>query len=75
MTVLNEAFFNEFTVKLPKPAAAIVEALADKRIMAGVPASRLLPDAGLDDLLVCAATETVSDADIEVFATALKEVL
>ena len=26
--VLNERFFNEFTVRLPKPAAAIVEALA-----------------------------------------------
>ena len=41
--VLNEAFFNEFTVKLPKPAAPIVEALAAKGIMAGVPVSRLLP--------------------------------
>ena len=27
--VLNESFFNEFTVRLPKPAAPIVEVLAD----------------------------------------------
>src|SRR5690606_26403005 len=27
--VLNETFFNEFTLRLPKPAAAVVEAMAD----------------------------------------------
>src|ERR1700754_3419030 len=40
---LTSAFFNEFTVKLSKPAAPVVEALAQKGIIAGVPASRLLP--------------------------------
>ena len=43
VTLLNDSFFNEFTVRLPKPAAPVVEALAGKRILAGVPASRLLP--------------------------------
>ncbi len=72
--VLNESFFNEFTVKLPKPAAPVVEALAKKGIMAGVPVSRLLPGrADLDNLLVVAATETVMDSDIQAFADALKE--
>jgi glycine dehydrogenase subunit 1 len=75
VTLLNDAFFNEFTVRLPKPAAALVETLAAEGIMAGVPVSRLLPAAGLDDLLVVAATETVSDGDIEAFAKALKEAL
>ncbi len=28
VTVLNETFFNEFTLRLPKPAAAVVDALA-----------------------------------------------
>ena len=42
--VLNQSFFNEFTVRLPKPAAPVVEALASKRILAGVPVSRLIPD-------------------------------
>ena len=73
--VLNESFFNEFTVKLPKPAAPIVESLAKRRILAGVPASRLLPGHGLDDLLLVAATETVTDKDIEEFARALGEAL
>ena len=74
--VLNDTFFNEFTVMLPKPAAPVVEALAAKGILAGVPVSRLLPDAALTrDLLLVAATETVTDADIEALAAGLQEVL
>jgi glycine dehydrogenase subunit 1 len=74
--VLNEAYFNEFTVMLPKPAAPVVEALAAKRILAGVPVSRLLPDTALAaDLLLVAATETTRDEDIEALATGLAEVL
>ncbi|HKU97349.1 MAG TPA: aminomethyl-transferring glycine dehydrogenase subunit GcvPA [Vineibacter sp.] len=74
--VLNDAFFNEFTVMLPKPAGPVVEALAARRILAGVPVSRLIPDAPLcTDLLLVAVTETVTDADIEALATGLAEVL
>jgi glycine dehydrogenase subunit 1 len=74
--VLNDSFFNEFTVKLPRPAAPVVEALAAKRILAGVPVSRLLPDdPSVADLLLVAATETVTDADIDALASGLKEVL
>ena len=36
------AFFNEFTVRLPCPAAPVVEALAERGILGGVPVSRLL---------------------------------
>ena len=61
--VLNDSFFNEFTVRLPKPAAPVVEALAAKRILAGVPVSRLDPGRpAVDDLLLLAATETTTDA-------------
>jgi glycine dehydrogenase subunit 1 len=74
--VLNDTFFNEFTVKLPRPAAPVVEALAERRILAGVPVSRLLPDdPSVADLLLLAATETVTDADIDALASGLKEVL
>jgi glycine dehydrogenase subunit 1 len=74
--VLNGAFFNEFTVKLPKTAAELVEALAGKGILAGVPVSRLEPGRKeLADLFVVAATETVTEADIKAFADALGEVL
>ncbi len=73
--VLNSTFFNEFSVKLSKDAATVVDALADKGILAGVPASRLYPGAGLDDVLILAATETVSADDIQALVAGLKEVL
>jgi glycine dehydrogenase subunit 1 len=73
--ILNKTFFNEFTVKLSKPAAEVVEALAKKGVLAGVPASRLLPGAGLDNLLLVASTEVNTDDDRAAFVAALKEVL
>ncbi|MDX2101738.1 MAG: aminomethyl-transferring glycine dehydrogenase subunit GcvPA [Alphaproteobacteria bacterium] len=74
--IVPTAFFNEFAVRLPKPAAAVVAALAERRILAGVPASRLWPDdASLANILLVAATETVTDDDIDALATALAEVL
>jgi glycine dehydrogenase subunit 1 len=72
--VLNETFFNEFTVQLPKPAAAIVDQLAMKPILAGVPVSRFYPgDKGLTNLLLVTATELTTEGDIDVFAKALQE--
>jgi len=73
--VLNETFFNEFTVRLPTPAAAVVDRLATTGVLAGVPVSRLLPDAGLDDLLLVAATETTEAEDIAALGDALEGVL
>lgn len=73
--VLNETFFNEFTLKLSKPAAQVVEALAEKGVLGGVPASRLMPGAGLDDLLIVANTEINTDDDRAAFVAALAEVL
>lgn len=73
--VLNSAFFNEIAVKLPKDAASVVDALAGQGILAGVPASRLYPGGGMDDILILAATETVSADDIAALAAGLKEVL
>ncbi len=73
--VLNETFFNEFTVRLGKPAAEVVEALAQKGVLGGVPVSRLLPEAGLDDLLIVANTEVNTDEDRAAFVAALAEVL
>ena len=76
VTVLNDSFFNEFTVKLPKPAAPVVEALAAKRILAGVPVSRLIPDdTSVENLLLVAATETATEEGIAPLIAALKEVL
>lgn len=73
--VLTNAFFNEIAVKLPKAAAEVVDQLAERGVLAGVPASRLYPGAGLDDVLIMAATETVTADDIDVLKGALEEVL
>ena len=67
--VLTPRFFNEIAVRLPRPAAPVVEALAQDGILAGVPVSRLAP--GFDDVLLMAATETSTEADIETVAQAI----
>lgn len=72
--VLNETFFNEFTLRVPGSAAESVEQLAGRGVLAGVPVSRLLPRAGLDDLLLVAATETSTDDDHAAFEAALREI-
>ena len=53
---------------------AALEALAAKGVIAGVPASRLLPR-GFDHLLIVATTETNTDDDFAALTSALKEVL
>ncbi|HWW12683.1 MAG TPA: aminomethyl-transferring glycine dehydrogenase subunit GcvPA [Brevundimonas sp.] len=73
--ILTPRFFNEFAVRLPKPAAEVVEQLAQHHILAGVPYSRLAPEAGMDDVLLVAATETTLDADIQILAKSLSKVL
>ena len=69
--VVTPSFFNEFTVRLDGNAAATVERLAGDGILAGVPVSRLHPDAGLDDLLLVAVTETADADDLAALAEAL----
>ncbi len=76
VSLVTDSFFNEFTIKLPKPAASVVDALAEKGVIAGVPASRLMPhEKAARDLLIIAATETSSEEDCEAFAKALAEAL
>src|ERR1700754_1612969 len=76
VTLATESFFNEFTIRLSKPAASVVDALAEKGVVAGVPASRLMPhDKNARDLLIVCTTETNTDEDHEVFAKALAEQL
>ncbi len=73
--VLNPRFFNEIAVRLPKPAAAVVETLAADGILAGVPFARLDPTAGLGEVLLLAATELTTDADIAALRRALEGAL
>ena len=73
--VLNETFFNEFTIRVKGDAAQLVESLAAQGVLAGVPMSRLLPRAGLDDLLIVASTETNTHEDRAALVAALSSQL
>ncbi len=76
VAVLNETFFNEFTVRLGQDARAVVRRLADDGVLAGVSLGRLYPTREeLADGLVVAVTETTSEEDIETLARALEEAL
>lgn len=74
--VINDSFFNEFTLKLSKEARPVVRALADKKVLGGVSLGRLYPGVeALENGLVVAVTEVASAEDVETFAAALEEIL
>jgi glycine dehydrogenase subunit 1 len=74
--LVNDSFFNEFTLRLPRPPAPVIDALAGRGILGGVPVSRFYPDRpDLVDLLLVAATETVTRDDIDRLEAGLREVL
>jgi glycine dehydrogenase subunit 1 len=74
--LVNQSFFNEFTIRLPQPAGPVVDRLAERGVLAGIPVSRFYPDRPhLADLLLVAATETVTPDDIDHLAAELSKVL
>jgi glycine dehydrogenase subunit 1 len=74
--VLNDTFFNEFTIRVPGDAAGVIEKLSEKGVLGGVPVSRLEPGKPeLADLIVVASTEVNTDEDRAAYAKALGEVL
>ena len=73
--VINTHFFNEFVMRTPRPAAELIEALAKRGVIGGLPVSRLLPGASLDDCIIVASTETNTDEDRAAYAHALADCL
>jgi len=71
--ILTQRFFNEFAIRVPTDAAALVETLAVRGLLAGVPVSRLSPKGGMDDVLLVCATETTTSSDIVALVAALQE--
>ncbi len=74
VSVLNPAFFNEFTLMLEgRPARAVVRELADKGVLGGVSLGRLYPGVtALENALLVAVTETTTQDDIECLAQQLE---
>jgi len=74
ISLVNDSFFNEFTLKLPVEARPAVHAMVEQGVLGGVSLGRLYPDAvQLENGLVIAVTETVTDEDIAALEGALKE--
>jgi glycine dehydrogenase subunit 1 len=74
--VLNETFFNEFTIRVPGDASEVIEKLAAKGVLGGVPVSRLEPGRPeLAGLIVVASTEVNTEEDRAAYVKALQEVL
>jgi glycine dehydrogenase subunit 1 len=71
--VFEGAFFHETVLRLDRPAAAVLDELAEAGILGGVDLSAWHPELG-DAILVC-ATETKTDHDIELYASALARAL
>jgi glycine dehydrogenase subunit 1 len=66
----GRAFFKEFTVRLPRPAAQARDALIDRGFLAGVPASW-----ADETSLIVAVTERRTRGEIDALAAAMAEVL
>ncbi len=76
ITIVNSAFFNEFTIQLNTPSRQVVHDLAKHNVLAGVSLERLYPKhKALENALVVAATETTTDEHIEALADAFSKVL
>ncbi|MFM9851851.1 MAG: aminomethyl-transferring glycine dehydrogenase subunit GcvPA [Sphingomonadaceae bacterium] len=76
VSLVNDSFFNEFTLRIPGDARAVVRRLADRNILGGVSLGRLYPGIGsLENGLVIAVTEEVTDEDIAALAAALTEII
>jgi len=74
--LVNDGFFNEFTLRLPVEARPAVHAMVQRGVLGGVSLGRLYP--GVDLLqsgLVVAVTETATNEDVDALERALKEVL
>jgi glycine dehydrogenase subunit 1 len=78
LRVLARAYFNEFAIHLGDEvdAAAVVDRLAAKGVLAGVAAQRFWPSfPELKPVLVLAATETNTEDDMDRLVAGLREVL
>jgi glycine dehydrogenase subunit 1 len=74
--LINDSFFNEFTLELPVEARPAVHAMVEKGVLGGVSLGRLYPGVeALKNGLVVAVTEVVSDEDIDALEAALQEVV
>ena len=73
--VLTPRSFNEIAFSTPKPADEVLAALERQDVIGGVRVSRLFPEAGMDNVIIAAATECCTADDIAAYAKALATVV
>jgi glycine dehydrogenase subunit 1 len=76
VNLVNDSFFNEFTLTLPVEARPAVHAMVERGVLGGVSLGRLYPSvASVQNGLVIAVTETVTDDDMDALDAALRGVV
>jgi glycine dehydrogenase subunit 1 len=66
-------FFNEFVADVGRPAAGVLDELAERGILGGIDLGRFYPE--LATCILMTATELTTTADINALASALEQVL
>ena len=75
VSLVNDSFFNEFTLRLPVEGRPAVHAMVEKGVLGGVSLGRLYPGVkALENGLVVAVTETITGEDMDALEAALREV-
>jgi glycine dehydrogenase subunit 1 len=70
----EQPFFNEFTLRLPKPTQEVVEAMEQDGIFAGVPLNKLNASFP-DNLLAVAVTEKRTVDEMDKYVKSMRGVL
>jgi glycine dehydrogenase subunit 1 len=73
--ILTPRYFNEFAYRTPLNAREVLSQLENKGVLGGVRASRLVEGGDMENVIIAAATECTTDADINAYKQALEEVL
>ena len=71
--IFDRPCFHETVLRLPKPAADVLNALTEQGILGGFDLNEDYPELG-NAILIC-ATETKSEEDLEHYATAMRSIL
>ncbi|MDX1386703.1 MAG: glycine dehydrogenase, partial [bacterium] len=69
----SEPHFNEFVLRLPRPAGEVVGELRQKGILGGIDVSSWGP--GMENTLLVCATEMNTKEQMDLFSQTLREVL
>ena len=73
--LLEGAFFNEFTIKLPTPAEQALSGMRTRGYLAGLALSDFVTWPEAENALLVAVTEKRTEAEIAGYVAALAEVL